>query len=128
MWLSQFVLGLISQHQFANEEYHELYRMNQAVDETLEEAFDYSGIWDTIGNTDSGFFGDWMAHPEELGGLGLTSMDFGMAYTHIVGANVYNPELVEMQVDGLSDGHPWCCDGRFGFLTVATTSDVPKDI
>lgn len=131
LWLSQFVLGLISQHQFANEEYHELYQMNQAVDETLEdaldtwttagdaretllgdtnvkalyeilpeEAFDYSGIWDTIGYTDSGFFGDWMAHPEELGGLGLTSMDFEMAYTHMVGANVYNPELVEMQVTG----------------------------
>lgn len=129
--LPEFVLGLISQHQFSNDQFHELYQLSQEVDETLEaaletwttigdlqetltgdtnikvlydtlpeEAFDYGGIWDTIGYTDAGFFGDWMAHPKELGGLGLTSMDFEMAYSHMVGANVYDPELVRMQVLG----------------------------
>ncbi|WP_227380577.1 M14 family metallopeptidase [Haladaptatus halobius] len=129
--LPEFVLGLISQHQFSNDQFHKLYQLNREVDETLEaaletwttigdlqetltgdtnikvlyetlpeEAFDYGGIWDTIGYTDAGFFGDWMAHPKELGGLGLTSMDFEMAYSHMVGANVYDPELVRMQVLG----------------------------
>ncbi len=69
--------------------------------ETLpEEAFDYAGIWDTIGYTVSGAWLDWMAQPEELGGLGMTTMDFEMAYSHMVGANVYDPELVNMQVVG----------------------------
>ncbi|WP_458186922.1 M14 family zinc carboxypeptidase [Haladaptatus sp. NG-WS-4] len=69
--------------------------------ETLpEQAFDYSAIWDTIGYTVTGAMGDWMAHPEELGGLGMTTMDFEMAYSHMVGANVYDPKLVEMQVTG----------------------------
>jgi hypothetical protein len=69
--------------------------------ETLpEEAFDYAGIWDTIGYTVSGAVLDWMSHPEELGGLGMTTMDFEMAYSHMIGSNVYDPELVRMQVIG----------------------------
>jgi hypothetical protein len=69
--------------------------------ETLpEEAFDYSAIWDTIGYTVTGAMGDWMSHPEDLGGLGMTTMDFEMGYSHMVGANVYDPELVRMQVQG----------------------------
>ncbi|WP_101296663.1 M14 family zinc carboxypeptidase [Halegenticoccus soli] len=65
-----------------------------------EQAYDYSTIWDTIGYTVSGAMGDWMAHPEELGGLGMTTMDFEMAYSHMTGSNAFNPELVEMQVTG----------------------------
>ena len=69
--------------------------------ETLpEEAFDYAGIWDTINYTVSGALLDWMSHPEELGGLGMTTLDFEMVYSHIIGANVYDPELVRMQVVG----------------------------
>lgn len=64
------------------------------------EAYEYATIWDLIGFIRSGVFGDWMAYPEDQGGLGLTSVDFEMAYTHMVGANVYNPALVEMQVRG----------------------------
>ncbi|WP_276248004.1 M14 family zinc carboxypeptidase [Haladaptatus sp. YSMS36] len=65
-----------------------------------EQAFDYAGIWDTIDYTVTGAMGDWMAHPEEFGGLGMTTMDFEMAYSHMVGTNVYHPEIVEMQVTG----------------------------
>ncbi len=65
-----------------------------------EQAFDYSTIWDTIGYTVSGAMGDWMSHPEELGGLGMTTMDFEMAYSHMTGSNVYDPALVDMQVTG----------------------------
>ncbi|WP_266074811.1 M14 family zinc carboxypeptidase [Haladaptatus caseinilyticus] len=69
--------------------------------ETLpEQAFDYAGIWDTIHYTVSGGVLDWMSHPEELGGLGMTTMDFEMAYSHMIGSNVYDPELVDMQVLG----------------------------
>jgi len=65
-----------------------------------EQAFDYSTIWDTIGYTVSGAMGDWMSHPEALGGLGMTTMDFEMAFSHMTGSNVYDPELVDMQVTG----------------------------
>ena len=132
LWTSDFILGLISQHQFDHGALHELYEMNRVIDDTVEEqltawntladvqqrvtgemnpqvlgfdtlpeeAFDYSAIWDTIGYTVTGAMGDWMAHPTELGGLGMTTMDFEMGYSHMVGANVYDPELVRMQVDG----------------------------
>lgn len=103
-----FVLGLISQDQFDHEALHELYEMNRVIDENLEatldpspyasEAYDYSTIWDTLGYTDSGFFGDWMAHPKPLGGLGLTSMDFEMTLSNFVGQNFYSPHLMEKQV------------------------------
>lgn len=64
------------------------------------EAYEYATIWDLIGQIRTGVFGDWMAYPRDQGGLGLTSVDFEMAYSHMVGANVYNPELVDMQVTG----------------------------
>ena len=64
------------------------------------EAYEYATIWDLIGQIRTGVFGDWMAYPREQGGLGLTSVDFEMAYSHVVGANVYNPALIDMQVTG----------------------------
>lgn len=121
----EFVLGLISQDQFDHRQLHELYQMNLAVDEVLEDAlttwntladgqqaitggddptgvlpeqaFDYSAIWDTLGYTDSGFMGDWFSHPTALGSLGMTAMDFEM---NLSGGFAYNPELVRMQVLG----------------------------
>lgn len=63
------------------------------------EGFDYATIYDTIDYTVSGAFLDWMAHPEPVG-LDLTTLDFEMSYNHIVGGNVYNPELFRMEVDG----------------------------
>jgi hypothetical protein len=65
-----------------------------------EQAFDYAAVWDTIGYSGTGFLGDWLPQPESVGGLDLISLDFEMAYSHIVGANVYDPELIEMQVTG----------------------------
>jgi hypothetical protein len=65
-----------------------------------EEAFDYSTIYDAIGYTVSGAFLDWMSHLEELGGLGMTTLDFEMAFSYLTGGNVYNPELLEMEVTG----------------------------
>jgi hypothetical protein len=40
-----------------------------------------------------------MAHPEPIG-LDLTTLDFEMAFSHLTGGNVYNPELLEMEVRG----------------------------
>jgi hypothetical protein len=65
-----------------------------------EQAFDYSTIYDTIDYTVSGAFLDWMAHPEELGGLGMTTLDFEMSFSWAVNGQYYNPELVEMEVTG----------------------------
>ncbi|WP_255150471.1 M14 family zinc carboxypeptidase [Halorarius halobius] len=65
-----------------------------------EEAFDYAGIFDTIGYNVSGAMLDWMSHPEELGGLGMTTLDFEMAFSHMTGGNVYNPALLDMEVRG----------------------------
>lgn len=61
-----------------------------------EEAYDWASIWDTVKYTDSGFVGDWFAHPEELGGLGMTTMDLEMTYS----SPVYAPRLVDMWVRG----------------------------
>ncbi|WP_158055300.1 M14 family zinc carboxypeptidase [Halorussus halophilus] len=89
--------------------------------ETLpEEAFDYAGIWDTIGYTVSGGWLDWMAQPEELGGLGMTTMDFEMAYSHMVGANAYDPELVNMQVVG----YDTAIKTITRYVTEQTTADI----
>ena len=65
-----------------------------------EEAFDYATIYDTIGYTVSGAMLDWMSHPEELGGLGMTTLDFEMAFSHLLGGNVFNPALLDMEVRG----------------------------
>ncbi|QLD86685.1 hypothetical protein HWV23_13420 [Natronomonas halophila] len=64
-----------------------------------ESAFDYATIYDTIGYTVSGAFLDWMAHPEPIG-LDMTTLDFEMSFNHMLGGNVYNPELFEMEVTG----------------------------
>jgi hypothetical protein len=63
------------------------------------EAFDYSTIYDTIDYTVTGAFLDWMAYPEPIG-LDLTTLDFEMSFSWAVNGNVYNPELVEMEVRG----------------------------
>lgn len=65
-----------------------------------EEAFDYATIYDTIGYTVSGAMLDWMSHPEALGGLGMTTLDFEMSFSHLTGGNVYNPALIDMEVRG----------------------------
>lgn len=65
-----------------------------------EEAFDYATIYDTIDYTVSGAMLDWMSHPETLGGLGMTTLDFEMSFSHLTGGNVYNPELLDMEVRG----------------------------
>ncbi|WP_254821851.1 M14 family metallopeptidase [Haloglomus halophilum] len=65
-----------------------------------DDAFDYATIYDTIGYTVSGAMLDWMAHPEDLGGLGMTTLDFEMSFSHMAGGNVYNPELLRMEVLG----------------------------
>lgn len=61
-----------------------------------EQAYDWASIWDTVKYTDSGFVGDWFAHPEELGGLGMTTMDLEMTYS----SPVFVPRLVDMWVRG----------------------------
>jgi hypothetical protein len=65
-----------------------------------DDAFDYATIYDTIGYTVSGAMLDWMAHPQDLGGLGMTTLDFEMSFSHILGGNVYNPEILRMEVLG----------------------------
>ncbi len=127
---NEFVLGLISQDQFDTRQIHELYEMCLNIDETLEaalktwvtagnikktllgefktgllfgvlpeQAFDYSTIYDTIDYTITGGFLDWMAHPEPIG-LDLTTLDFEMSFSWAVNGQVYNPELLEMEVKG----------------------------
>jgi len=64
-----------------------------------ESAFDYATIYDTLDYTVSGAFLDWMAHPEPIG-LDMTTLDFEMSFNHMLGGNVYNPELFEMEVTG----------------------------
>ena len=127
---NEFVLGLISQDQFDTRQMHELYEMCLNIDDTLEaaletwvtagnvkkaavgefktgllfgvlpeQAFDYSTIYDTIDYTLTGAFLDWMAHPEPIG-LDLTTLDFEMSFSWAVNGNIYNPELVEMEVKG----------------------------
>jgi hypothetical protein len=65
-----------------------------------DDAFDYATIYDTIGYTVSGAMLDWMAHPKDLGGLGMTTLDFEMSFSHMAGGNVYNPEILRMEVLG----------------------------
>ena len=65
-----------------------------------DDAFDYATIYDTIGYTVTGAMLDWMAHPTDLGGLGMTTLDFEMSFSHMAGGNVYNPELLRMEVIG----------------------------
>ena len=109
-----FVFGLISQAQYDHRELHELYGLNRDVDDALTEEiqpqpytsneYDYATIWDLLGYTDSGIQGDWLAHPKALGGLGMTSMDFEMAFANIVASNYYDPNLLDKQVRGYKQG------------------------
>ena len=111
---NDFVFGLISQAQYDHRELHELYGLNRDVDEALTEElqplpyttneYDYGTIWDLLGYTDSGIQGDWLAHPKSLGGLGMTSMDFEMAFNNLVASNYYDPNLLDKQVRGYKEG------------------------
>ncbi|TYL38995.1 peptidase M14 [Natronococcus pandeyae] len=132
LWNSDFILGLINQIEYTQNEFHDLYEMNRVLEESLEEkldnwealadaqeaatddfntdalgfpvlpetAYDYSTIWDTIGYTITGGLIGFMGASEDRGGLDVTTMAFEMAYSHMVGGNVYNPELCEMWVTG----------------------------
>ncbi|WP_306052758.1 M14 family zinc carboxypeptidase [Natronococcus wangiae] len=130
-WNSDFILGMINQNEYTQDEFHDLYEMNRVLEADLEEelddwetladvqeaatgdynpevlfpilpetAYDYSTIWDAIGYTITGGLIGWMAADESLGGLGVTTMGFEMAYSHMIGGNVYNPELVDIQTRG----------------------------
>ncbi|MFC4438994.1 MULTISPECIES: M14 family metallopeptidase [Natrialbaceae] len=130
-WNSDFILGMINQNEYTQDEFHDLYEMNRVLETDLEEelddwetladvqdaatgdynpevlfpilpetAYDYSTIWDAIGYTITGGLIGWMAADESLGGLGVTTMGFEMAYSHMIGGNVYNPELVDIQTRG----------------------------
>ena len=109
-----FVFGLISQAQYDHREFHELYGLNKDIDDALTEEiqplpytsneYDYATIWDLLGYTDSGIQGDWLAHPESLGGLGMTSMDFEMAHSNIVTSTYYDPNRNDKQVRGYKQG------------------------
>ena len=65
-----------------------------------EQAFNFGTPVETIGYSGTGFVDEWMAFPEELGGLGVPSLTMEMAYSNIVGGNVFDPQRVSMQVDG----------------------------
>lgn len=130
-WNSDFILGLINQIEYTQDEFHDLYEMNRTLEESLEEAmddwetlaevqeeatgnfnpealmpvlpetaYDYSTIWDTIGYTITGGLIGFMGASEDRGGLDITTMAFEMAYSHIIGGNVYNPELADKWVTG----------------------------
>ncbi|MFC7213081.1 M14 family metallopeptidase [Saliphagus sp. GCM10025334] len=130
-WNSDFILGLINQIEYTQNEFHDLYEMNRTLETNLEEAmddwetlaevqeeatgkfnpevlmptlpetaYDYSTIWDTIGYTITGGLIGFMGASEDLGGLDVTTMAFEMAYSHMIGGNVYNPELADKWVTG----------------------------
>ncbi|QLD85298.1 hypothetical protein HWV23_06005 [Natronomonas halophila] len=65
-----------------------------------EQAFNYGTPVETIGYSGTGFVDEWMAFPEELGGLGIPSLTMEMAYSNTVGGNVFDPVRVGMQADG----------------------------
>lgn len=128
---SAFILGLINQIEFTQDEFHDLYEMNLVLEASLEEqldtwealadiqeavtgdfnldagfpvlpetAYDFSTIWDTIGYTITGGMIGFMGADEERGGLDMTTMAFEMAYSHMIGGNVYNPALADLWVTG----------------------------
>ncbi|WP_252700933.1 M14 family metallopeptidase [Natronosalvus vescus] len=130
-WNSDFILGLINQIEYTQDEFHDLYEMNRTLEANLEEAmddwetlaevqeeatgnfnpdvlmpvlpetaYDYSTIWDTIGYTITGGLIGFMGASEDRGGLDVTTMAFEMAYSHMIGGNVYNPELADKWVTG----------------------------
>lgn len=128
---SDFILGLINQIEFTQDEFHDLYEMNLVLEESLEEeldeweaiadlqeavtgdfnidagfpvlpetAYDFSTIWDTIGYTITGGLIGFMGADEERGGLDMTTMAFEMAFSHMIGGNVFEPVLADMWVEG----------------------------
>ncbi len=65
-----------------------------------EEAYNFGTPVETIGYSGTGFVDEWMAFPEELGGLGVPSLTMEMSYSNLVGGNVYDQARVGLQVDG----------------------------
>ncbi|WP_255196741.1 M14 family metallopeptidase [Halorarius litoreus] len=88
-----------------------------------DDGFDYATIYDTIDYTVSGAMLDWMAHPEELGGLGMTTLDFEMSFSHMAGGNVFNPELLRMEVIGYREAIRTISDFAVRNSDTPTTAD-----
>jgi len=65
-----------------------------------EQAYNFGTPVETIGYSGTGFVDEWMAFPEELGGLGVPSLTMEMSYSNLVGGNVYDQARVGLQVDG----------------------------
>ncbi|MCI0347358.1 MAG: hypothetical protein L0221_18245 [Chloroflexi bacterium] len=55
-------------------------------------------VIDTLGYQVSGAFGDWVENEEV--GLGAVGIDNEMSFSHLAPNNVYEPTLVQMQIDG----------------------------
>ena len=99
-----------------------------------EQAFNFGTPVETIGYSGTGFVDEWFAFPEELGGLGIPSLTMEMAYSNIVGGNVYDQARVGMQVDGYRgailgaiDYATRDVDGRFdgnGDVAYVTTDEL----
>lgn len=101
-----------------------------------EQAYNYGTPVETIGYSGTGFVDEWMAFPEELGGLGIPSLTMEMAYSNLVGGNVFDPARVGMQVDGYRGAILGAVDhatrevgGRFegsGDVAYVTTDDLTR--
>lgn len=65
-----------------------------------ERLYDYGTIYDTIDYSTTGGFLSWAAHPEEVGGLGATSVALEMAFNNTISPmeKEYVPELMAVQV------------------------------
>jgi hypothetical protein len=128
-----FVFALISQAQYDHREFHELYGLNKDIDTALSEAiqpqpytsneYDYATIWDLLGYTDSGIQGDWLAHPESLGGLGMTSLDFEMAFSNTFSTTFYDPNRNTKQVTGYKQGIRTLTEFAVRYSDTRNTSD-----
>jgi hypothetical protein len=55
----------------------------------------WATVWDTLGYTDTGFIGDYMATD-----LGVTGMDYEIAFNHTVPDKVWNVYLQENHING----------------------------
>lgn len=75
------------------------HRSSKPCDQLPQEAFEFTAIWDVLNYAPQGIMGDWFSHPESMGGLGMTAMDFEMAGTGFDWAS-YNPAILSMQVRG----------------------------
>jgi hypothetical protein len=85
VWADQAILGLISQHQYTNDKFHDLYQMNHRVDVTLEKALEN---WNLAADVQETLTGDtnprvlFETLPEEAygyAGIGIRSATQGPA-------------------------------------------------